>query len=65
MKFSLLPVVFSGKGFHINLVFFFVFVFHYYVIDFNRFPKYIMVHHQYLSFELHGLVELRISQSLP
>ena len=36
MKLSPLPVVFSRKGFHINLVFFLCFIFHYYVIYFNN-----------------------------
>ena len=56
IKLPPLPVVFSCKGFHVNLVFFFIFVFHYHVIDFNRFPKYIMIHHQYLSFESSSVV---------
>ena len=33
--FSLLTV-FSRKGFYVNKMFFFVFVFHYYIIDFNK-----------------------------
>ena len=32
---SSLPVVFSLKGFHVNLIFFFIFVFLYYFIDHN------------------------------
>ena len=35
MKFYSLLVVFFCKDFHINLVFFFVLVFHYYAIDHN------------------------------
>ena len=35
VKLFFLPVVFSCEGFHVNLVFFFVFVFHYCAIDFK------------------------------
>ena len=35
VKLSPLPVVFSPKGFHVNLMFFFVFVFYYCVINQN------------------------------
>ena len=35
MKLSPLPVVFSPKGFYVNLMFFFVFVFYYCVINQN------------------------------
>ena len=36
VKFSPLHVVFSRKGFHVNMVFFFIFIFHYCVIDHNK-----------------------------
>ena len=36
VKLSPLPVVFPRKGFHVNLAFFFIFVFVYYVIDHNK-----------------------------
>ena len=36
VKLSLLLMVFSRKGFHVNVVFFFVFIFHYYVVDHNN-----------------------------
>ena len=38
-KLFFLLVVFSCEGFHVNLVFFFVFVFHYCTIDFKSFYK--------------------------
>ena len=36
MKFSPLSIVFSRKGFHVNMVFLF-FIFYYCVIEFNNF----------------------------
>ena len=40
MKLSPLPVVFSYKGFHVNMVFFLYFVFLYYVSDHNKWYQY-------------------------
>ena len=36
VKLSHMPVVFPSKGFHVNLVFFFIFVFLYCAIDHNK-----------------------------
>ena len=36
VKLSPLPVIFSHKGFHVNIVFFLYFVFLYCVIDHNK-----------------------------
>ena len=36
MKLSPLPVIFSRKGFQVNLIIFFIFIFIYYAIDYNK-----------------------------